>query len=138
MNLKKIGLIILVVVLAGCANPMPEENYVQKAGFVGMFERCHEANYIDSDLYSKTLPAFNLQLNTWSFDEQKLQSQIQQAYFNSTATPLSCEEAEQEAMQYMAEAMQNRTSKHASLRAAEDSAQSTSGYWERSLRNPNP
>ena len=138
MNLKNKGLIILVVVLVGCANPMPEDNYVQKAGFVAMFERCHEANYIDSDLYSKTLLAFNLQLDTWSFDEQELQSQIQQAYRNSTATPPSCEEAEQEALQYIAEAMQNRRSKHASRRAAHDSVESTTGALELSLRNLNP
>jgi hypothetical protein len=117
MDAKNIGLAFMAVILAGCASPMPENEYADMASFAGMFERCYEARYVDYNLHSQTLAAYQLLLRTWSYDRQKFTSHVTNAYNASSPNYGSCQRAEVRAHQVIAEARQHQVSQQAAHQA---------------------
>lgn len=137
MYKKKFGLIILAVILSGCASQMPESHYTNLASFAGMIERCYEAGYVDANLHSQSLAAYQVVLNTWSYDQQKLRSHVARSYSTSSPSYGSCNAAKGHAHKMIADARQYQASQQAASQSIYQAQQNSNALYQQSVRSLN-
>ena len=77
------GMSLLVVLLAGCATTKPEmteENYWNFGREISFVEKCVEAKYFSVETNAAAIRVLGTNLNSWSYDKDKLKESIKTAY----------------------------------------------------------
>jgi hypothetical protein len=136
MDLKNFGLAIIAIFLVGCAS-MPEENYRAMASLAGLSERCYQVNLFDSNLRAQTRQAINLNLSTWSYDQQKFQSMAEKYYSNSYPSSSNCQSAKTKAYQLIAQARQHQASMQAANQSLYQAQQNSAAMYQQSMQSLN-
>lgn len=89
--------------LAGCAaTPMPESHYAGFGTHALYLQRCFEQGFITPQMYADSMYAVAYQLNTWSWEEEKLAKTMADIDPNIQANVDTCRQTEAVAYQRIA------------------------------------
>lgn len=103
--------LIALPILAGCAaTPMPESYYDGFGLHTVYLHKCYEKRYIEPKLYADGMRSLAYLINTWSYDEAKLNASFSKIERTAVVNTNECRDVEAFTYQRIAQANQHRAS----------------------------
>ncbi|EGQ9493636.1 hypothetical protein ACTSFT_003705 [Vibrio parahaemolyticus] len=122
MSTKKLASLLGVLLVSGCAQTMPDTHYDTFAMQWTVLHKCFNNGSMTPQLFAQAKSAFSYALGTWSYDDARLSSAIDDKQFYEP-TEQDCRIAEANAYQMINEAEQRKQEAAENAKAINDAMQ---------------
>ncbi|EGQ8734654.1 hypothetical protein RGL42_004052 [Vibrio parahaemolyticus] len=122
MSTKKLASLLGVLLVSGCAQTMPDTHYDTFAMQWTVLHKCFNNGSMTPQLFAQAKSAFSYALGTWSYDDARLSSAIDDKQYYEP-TEQDCRIAEANAYQMINEAEQRKQEAAENAKAIDDAMQ---------------
>ncbi|ENH9212592.1 hypothetical protein ABWZ61_003129 [Vibrio parahaemolyticus] len=122
MSTKKLASLLGVLLVSGCAQTMPDTHYDTFAMQWTVLHKCFNNGSMTPQLFAQAKSALSYALGTWSYDDARLSSAIDDKQFYEP-TEQDCRIAEANAYQMINEAEQRKQEAAENAKAINDAMQ---------------
>ncbi|EGR0376520.1 hypothetical protein ABXZ74_003953 [Vibrio parahaemolyticus] len=122
MSTKKLASLLGVLLVSGCAQTMPDTHYDTFAMQWTVLHKCFNNGSMTPQLFAQAKSAFSYALGTWSYDDARLSSAIDDKQYYEP-TEQDCRIAEANAYQMINEAEQRKQEAAENAKAFNDAMQ---------------